>query len=164
MATSGTIIYVTIAGTNNVTALWDDGLFIRPLPLVTDLQWRASKLLRSFLTPRQKYDLTRWGFFEVVGSASGRTYYVGDWGDYNIFSRHQSGRWWQYCAGPIGLPQGDRLLGQMMCLQLRERHFVQVSNNRPFVAGATTCGHLADSPRALMRAYAASRRGERRLP
>jgi len=89
---------------------------------------KAMRLLRTFLTRKQKYNLTRFGRFDFVGA---------DKRVYRLTSKSQVGNIYvlkdgkpveRYCAHPRNVPIGDVLLTQFFALKTNSKKVLEVAN------------------------------------
>ena len=83
---------------------------------------RSLRLLREWLSPAQQEQFARKGYFEVVGSDSGKRYRIHAGASLNVCEIDERGRpqagW---CFMPIGvLPIGDIMLAQKIMLETCE--------------------------------------------
>jgi hypothetical protein len=83
---------------------------------------RSLRLLREWLSPAQREQFARRGYFEVVGSDSGKHYRIHAGASVNVCEVDEKGRLQQgLCFMPIGaLPIGDVMLAQTIALETRE--------------------------------------------
>lgn len=80
---------------------------------------RAVALLREWLSPAQLARLERYGYFEVIGSRTGKRYRIRYNRVVNIDELDEHGRQVvTWCFGPEGgLPRGDIMLAQKIALE-----------------------------------------------
>ena len=83
---------------------------------------RSLRLLREWLSPAQREQFAGSGYFEVVGSDSGKHYRIHTRTSANVCEVDERGRLQQgLCFMPIGaLPIGDVMLAQKIALETRE--------------------------------------------
>ena len=82
-------------------------------------RWR---LLRKWLSPGQREQFAKKGYFEVVGSDSGRRYRIHAGALVNVCEIDEKGCRRGLCFMPIGaLPIGDVMLAQKIALETCER-------------------------------------------
>jgi hypothetical protein len=91
---------------------------------------RGMRLLRENLTPSQRQQYDRYGYFEVVGGKSGKRYRIRHGRSMNIDQLDRNGRrvcgW---CFFPEGnLVTGDVLLAQKTALELYELEALKIAN------------------------------------
>jgi hypothetical protein len=96
---------------------------------------RSRRLLRRWLTPAQRMQLDTSGFFEVVGSATGKRYRIYFGTVANIHELDETGRpTTGWCFAPQGyLASGDVMLAQKVALETDEPGALAVAN--PFLSG-----------------------------
>jgi hypothetical protein len=84
---------------------------------------RSLRLLREWLSPAQQEQFARKGYFEVVGSDSGKWYRIHAGASVNVCEVDERGRPQKgLCFMPIGaLPIGDVMLAQKIALETCER-------------------------------------------
>ncbi len=94
---------------------------------------RARQLLRQWLTPAQWKQFVARGYFDVVGSHSGRRYRIYSGSAMNVCELGENGRVRRgLCFLPVGeLPVGDVMLAQKLALELCEDNVMLVA--REFV-------------------------------
>jgi hypothetical protein len=81
---------------------------------------RSLRLLRQWLSPAEREQLARKGYFEVVGSDSGQ-YRIHVGASVNVCEIDERGRPRGGCFMPIGaLPIGDVMLAQKIALETSE--------------------------------------------
>jgi hypothetical protein len=85
---------------------------------------RSLRLLRDWLSPSQREQFAKRGYFDVVGSDSGRRYRIYPGTSVNVCELDDRGRLREgLCFLPIGtLPIGDVMLAQKIGLETDERH------------------------------------------
>ena len=94
---------------------------------------RALRLLRSWLSPQQRADFDRKGYFDVVGCDTGKRYRIRRGTSANVneideYGRLGTGR----CFVPLGgLAQGDVMLAQKIALETDENHALSIANSFP---------------------------------
>ena len=83
---------------------------------------RSLRLLREWLSPAQREQFARRGYFEVVGSDSGKRYRIHAGASVNVCEMDERGRPLEgLCFMPIGaLPIGDVMLAQKIALETCE--------------------------------------------
>ena len=83
---------------------------------------RSLLLLRKWLSPAQREEFARKGYFEVIGSDSRKRYRIHAGASVNVCEVDQRGRRQQgLCFMPIGsLPIGDVMLAQTIALETCE--------------------------------------------
>jgi hypothetical protein len=83
---------------------------------------RSLRLLREWLSPAQREQFARKGYFEVVGSDSGKRYRIHAGASVNVCEIDKRGRLQEgLCFMPIGaLPIGDVMLAQKIALETCE--------------------------------------------
>jgi hypothetical protein len=83
---------------------------------------RSLRLLREWLSPAQREQFARKGYFEVVGSDSGKRYRIHAGASLNVCEIDERGRLQGgWCFMPIGvLPIGDVMLAQKIMLETCE--------------------------------------------
>lgn len=91
---------------------------------------RGMRLLRDNLTPAQRQQYDRYGYFEVVGGKTGKRYRIRHGRSMNIDQLDRNGRrvcgW---CFFPEGnLVTGDVMLAQKMALELFEVEALKIAN------------------------------------
>jgi hypothetical protein len=92
---------------------------------------RALRLLRSWLSPEQRAQLDTEGYFEVIGSHTGRRYRIYYKASTNVYELNAGGEpilgW---CFGPDPkLPVGDIMLAQKIALEVQESNTLALANN-----------------------------------
>ena len=90
---------------------------------------RSLGLLRKWLSPSQREQFGRKGYFEVVGSDSGRRYRIHAGASVNMCEIDERGCLQEgLCFMPIGaLPIGDVMLAQKIALETCEREVCTVA-------------------------------------
>jgi len=91
---------------------------------------RGMRLLRANLTPAQRHQLDRYGYFEVIGGKTGKRYRIRHGRSMNIDQLDRNGRrvcgW---CFFPEGnLVTGDVMLAQKAALELFEAETLRIAN------------------------------------
>jgi hypothetical protein len=91
---------------------------------------RSLLLLRRWLSPAQREQFLRNGYFEVVGNESGKRYRIYTGTSVNAFKLDERGRpQVGLCFGPIGtLPIGDVMLAQKIALETSESKVNLIAN------------------------------------
>ncbi len=97
----------------------------------TDSERRGIKLLREWLSPTQLAQFDFYGYFDVVGCDSGKTYRICYRCGTNVYELDQDGRrtvgW---CFVPVDtLVAGDVMLAQKIALETGERRALAVAKN-----------------------------------
>jgi hypothetical protein len=94
---------------------------------------RAEKLLRAWLSPDQLDCYPRFGYFDVIGSASGRRYRICRGMSFNIHELDDDGdSTCKWCVVPVGpLAPGDLMLAQKIALETSERKVLRIANREP---------------------------------
>jgi hypothetical protein len=100
-------------------------------------QARGLRLLRSWLSPKQRAQFDAEGQFDVIGSDSGKHYRIRYGTSANVYEVGQAGRpgagW---CFVPIGgLVAGDVMLAQKIALETSETSALAVGNKLPTYSG-----------------------------
>jgi hypothetical protein len=94
---------------------------------------RAERLLHAWLTAEQQACHAQFGYFHVVGSASGKTYRI--WRDttFNIHELDGHGNTvHKWCFVPLGcIALGDVILAQKIALETSERRALRIANRQP---------------------------------
>jgi len=96
-------------------------------PVVSPEQ-KARELLLSALSPGQRYNLTRHGWFEVISNKGHRWVIRADVGvSYNVYHNR-----YKYCAHIRGgsVPKDDHLLAQALMLRTDENQFLRIANKQ----------------------------------
>ena len=89
----------------------------------------AQELLDRHLSPKQRRQLQMQGYFDVIGSKTGRSYrihackYLG-----NVWDIKGGYKYCAYAAGKKLLPVGDHLLAQKLLIETDEARFLAVAN------------------------------------
>ena len=83
---------------------------------------RSLRLLREWLSPTQREQFAKRGYFEVIGSDSGKRYRIHAGASVNVCEMDERGRPLDgLCFVPIGaLPIGDVMLAQKIALETCE--------------------------------------------
>ena len=97
----------------------------------TERELRGIKLLREWLSPVQLAQFDLYGYFDVVGCDSGKTYRICYRSGTNIYELDRDGRrkvgW---CFVPVDMPVvGDVVLAQKIALETGERRALAVARN-----------------------------------
>lgn len=96
---------------------------------------RARQLLLSMLDVRQREQLEREQFFEVITNHSRRRYRIRQGTHGNVRLVDETGREvTSYCAQPLGVPDEDAMLAQKLMLETDEEAFLKVANARRLAA------------------------------
>jgi hypothetical protein len=92
---------------------------------------RARKLLIEHLNPLQRQQLKDYGWFEVIGGTTGRTYRI--WAHRYIANIHAPKEGWKFCAccADLSLPTSDHVLAQKIMIESDERRFLRIANRNP---------------------------------
>ena len=90
---------------------------------------RSLRLLREWLSPAQREQFARKGYFEVIGSDSGKQYRIHAGAAVNVCEIDERGRLQDgLCFMPIGaLPIGDVMLAQKIALETSEAEVCAVA-------------------------------------
>ncbi|WGD54977.1 hypothetical protein QA641_14300 [Bradyrhizobium sp. CB1650] len=90
---------------------------------------RSLRLLREWLSPAQREQFARKGYFEVIGSDSGTRYRIHAGASVNVGEIDERGRLHVgLCFMPIGtLPIGDVMLAQKIALETCESEVRRVA-------------------------------------
>jgi hypothetical protein len=90
---------------------------------------RSLRLLQKWLSPSQREQFGRRGYFEVAGGDSGKRYRIHAGGSVNVCEIDERGCLQEgLCFMPIGaLPIGDVMLAQKIALETREREVLAVA-------------------------------------
>ena len=111
---------------------------------------RSLRLLRRWLSPAQQEQFARKGYFEVVGSDSGKRYRIHAGASVNVCEIDERGRLQVgLCFMPIGaLPIGDVMLAQKIALETSESE-VRSDDGTPILANDPfpACQHVRSTPR-----------------
>lgn len=92
---------------------------------------RARALLLSMLSVKQREQLQRDRFFEVIAQGSKRRYRIHQGTHGNVKLLDDTGREvTSYCAQPPDVPAEDAMLAQKLMLELHEEDFLRVANAR----------------------------------
>jgi hypothetical protein len=94
---------------------------------------RSLRLLRSWLSSKQRVQFDTKGYFDVVGCDTGRRYRIRRGTSANVheideYSRLGTGRCF---VPPGGLPHGDVMLAQKFALETDEARALKVANSFP---------------------------------
>jgi hypothetical protein len=100
---------------------------------------RALRLLRSWLTPEQRAQLDAEGYFEVIGSHTGKRYRIYYKTSTNVYEKTSTNVYELaaggepvvgWCFSPVPkVPVGDVMLAQKIALELRELNTLALANN-----------------------------------
>jgi hypothetical protein len=92
---------------------------------------RAGVLLREVLTPGQRAQYDRKGYFDVIGGQSGKRYRIRNGSQMNVEELSATGsRVRVLCFVPrSGLPMGDIHLAQKLALELMEGETLKVARS-----------------------------------
>jgi hypothetical protein len=86
------------------------------------------RLLREWLSPLQRTQFANKGYFEVIGSDTGKQYRIYPGAMVNICEIDEKGRRIDLCFGPMGeLPIGDVMLAQKIALESCESSVLAVA-------------------------------------
>ncbi|MCK1665555.1 hypothetical protein [Bradyrhizobium sp. 153] len=90
---------------------------------------RSLRLLRKWLSPRQREQFARKGYFEVIGSDSQKRYRIYVGASVNVCEMDERGHLREgLCFMPIGaLPIGDVMLAQKIALETCEAEVLAVA-------------------------------------
>jgi hypothetical protein len=96
-------------------------------------QTKGDALLRSWLSSEQGRQWDLHGYFETIGSHTGKRYRLRRGKEMNIDELDSGGRVVaQWCFAPLGnLVIGDILLAQKIALETMERDALHIANRRP---------------------------------
>ena len=91
---------------------------------------RSLLLLRRWLSPAQREQLLRNGYFEVAGNETGRQYRIYPTTSLNVCKLDKRGRPQEgLCFTPVGtLPIGDVMLAQKIALETYESNVNAIAN------------------------------------
>jgi hypothetical protein len=102
---------------------------LRAEPLSRDAQSRAIELLKQHLTPEQREQYEKQGYFYVSGGNSGRIYRIRHGAQMNV---EQLERIRMLCFMPEGgLAVGDVMLAQKFALELYEMEALNIAHAMP---------------------------------
>jgi hypothetical protein len=89
--------------------------------------------MQDWLSPAQRQQFERFGYFDVVGCASGTVYRIYDSTAPNVYEINDVGRCKKaVCFAPIGpLVNGDVMLAQKIALETDEQSALAVANIFP---------------------------------
>jgi hypothetical protein len=106
---------------------------LRAEPLSRDAQSRAIELLKQHLTPEQREQYEKQGYFYVSGGNSRRLYRIRHGVQMNVEQLDQSGkRIRMLCFMPEGgLAVGDVMLAQKFALELYEMEALNIAHAMP---------------------------------
>ncbi|WP_370058331.1 hypothetical protein [Bradyrhizobium yuanmingense] len=97
------------------------------------VQARALRLLCSWLSPQQRVEFKRKGYFDVVGCDTGKRYRIrrgtsGNVNEIDEYGRLSTG----WCFVPVGgLVEGDVMLAQKIALETEEERALSIANSFP---------------------------------
>lgn len=96
-------------------------------------QARGLRLLREWLSAEQRAQFDAEGYFDVVGSDTGRRYRIRYGTSTNVYEIDDTGRpGMGWCFVPAGsLVPGDVMLAQKIALETSERRTLAVANRFP---------------------------------
>jgi len=97
---------------------------------------RGLRLLRSWLSPRQREQFDKSGYFDVVGCLTGRKYRIYyDMLPPNVYEIDHAGhRAMGLCFAPAGpLVRGDVMLAQKIALETNEHDALAAANRVPLI-------------------------------
>jgi len=91
---------------------------------------RGLRLLKESLSPTQRDQYERYGYFDVLGGETGRRYRIKNWFQVNVEQLDEKGRPVRLlCFMPKGeLVVGDMMLAQKLALELFELDTLKVAN------------------------------------
>jgi hypothetical protein len=94
---------------------------------------RAEVLLCAWLSPDQRACYERFGYFDVVGSASGKKFRIGRGTISNIHELDEHGDTaYAWCFVPrVRLVSADEMLAQKIALETSEREVLRIANREP---------------------------------
>jgi hypothetical protein len=94
---------------------------------------RGFQLLTLNLSPAQREQYSRYGYFDVIGGDTGKRYRIRHGCMMNVEQLDQNGREVQLlCFTPRGrLPVGDIMLAQKLALELFESDVLGIANRSP---------------------------------
>jgi hypothetical protein len=117
--------------------------------LELESQLRGLKLLKDWLSPAQLWSYEKYGYFEVVGSDSGKTYRVHHGKQANVEQLDGVGRCvCAWCFVPEGdLVAGDVMLAQKIALETNEHAALAVAIR--YASLCTRRATRADGPHFL---------------
>ncbi len=94
---------------------------------------RGLRLMRDWLSPNQRVQFDRSGYFEVVGCDSGKRYRIYRGIAPNVYEVDDTGRFKVgWCFMPLGqLVAGDVMLAQKIALETNEGSALAVANRFP---------------------------------
>jgi hypothetical protein len=110
--------------------LWALLLVVLPSGSRSETNVRALTLLKEWLSPEQRASYERLGYFEVVGSDTGKSYRIHHGTQTNIEELSHTGqRVCKWCFVPDGdLVAGDVMLAQKIALETNERGALTVAH------------------------------------
>jgi hypothetical protein len=102
-------------------------------PGLADTVARAEALLRAWLTPNQRACYAQFGYFDVIGSASGKRYRIGRGAIFNVRELDENGDTvYGWCFVPaVRLVSADEMLAQKIALETSEREVLRTANREP---------------------------------
>jgi hypothetical protein len=102
-------------------------------PDLADIVERAEGLLHAWLSPDQRASYQQFGYFDVIGSASGKRYRVGRGAIYNIRELDDRGDTvCAWCFVPtVRLVSADEMLAQKIALETSEREALGIAHRVP---------------------------------
>ena len=94
---------------------------------------RGTQLLTQNLSPAQRWQYERHGYFDVIGGDTGKRYRIRHGYQMNVEELDQNGRRKQLlCFMPRGgLPVGAVMLAQKIALELFESEAIRIANGSP---------------------------------
>jgi hypothetical protein len=93
-----------------------------------DAQERGIQFLTQNLSPTQRQQYERHGYFEVIGGDTGKRYRIWHGGQLNVEPLDPNAKRVRLCFMPRGrLPVGDIMLAQKIALELFETEAVKVA-------------------------------------
>src|ERR1700760_662951 len=98
-------------------------------------QGRGLRLLRDWLSPRQRAQLDAKGYFDVIGCDTGKRYRIRRGTSANVHEIDDAGRLRMgWCFVPVGgLVEGDVMLAQKIALETDELRTLAVANRFPLL-------------------------------
>jgi hypothetical protein len=94
-----------------------------------EAQERANQFLMQNLSPAQRKQYAKHGYFDVTGGDTGKRYRIWHGYQLNVEQLHQNGKRVRLCFLPTGgLPVGDIMLAQKIALELFESEALEVVN------------------------------------
>jgi hypothetical protein len=94
---------------------------------------RGTQLLTQNLSPAQRHQYERHGYFDVIGGDTGKRYRIRQGYQMNVEQFDRNGRRARLlCFMPRGgLPVGDIMLAQKIALELFESEAIRIANGSP---------------------------------